>query len=462
MRIKTPVLYVLIFVIAALAPIQSLYAQQDDPFLDIKEVTSPGGIKAWLVEDHTVPVLAMEFVFRGKGSKNDPAEKQGLVRMASNTMDEGAGDIESQAFQKELQDLSLTLRFNVSRDHFGGSLKTLTQNQTRAFELLNLALTKPRFDEEPVNRMRDANKARLKSSVSNPRWIAARIQNDRIFENHPYAQNSGGTLSGLNNITPDDLRAFHKTLKKDDLIIAVSGDITAEKLASVLDQIFGGLPATTGEDEAKTEESKAPLTNAGKTYIFEMPIPQTNIEIAQPGISRSDDDYHAAQVMNYILGGGGFGSRLMDEVREKRGLTYGIYTYFREYKETDVYHVTTSTQNENVPQMLELIKAEWQKIKEEPVEQKELSDARSYLLGSLPLSLTSTDSIASLILSLQIDELPIDYLDKRQEKLRDITSSDIQRAAERILNADSFTTILVGQPEGISNAETIKTLPNVE
>lgn len=456
-------LYVLIifsFCLIVFTPSGKLHAQQEDSFLDIQEVTSKSGIKAWLVEDHNVPVLAMEFIFRGQGAITDPPEKQGLARMASNTMDEGAGEIKSREFQKELQDLSLTLRFNVSRDHFGGSFKTLSKNRERGFELLKLALTKPRFDQEPVDRMRESNKSRLRSSVNKPRWIGARIQNDRIFEGHPYAQNSGGTLSGLDSITTADLKTFHKRLNKNDLIIAVAGDITADELSEALDKIFGALPES-AEDSAKAEEKQA-LKNAGKTYLFEVDIPQTHIEIAQSGISRADEDYHAAQVMNYILGGGGFGSRLMDEIREKRGLTYGIYTYFREYKEADVYHVVTSTQNSTVKEMLGLIKAEWAKIKDEPVAQKELSDARSYLLGSLPLSLTSTDSIAGLVLTLQIDNLPIDYLDQRQEKLRSISTADIQRTAQRILGSDSFTTILVGKPENIENVEKITTLPNVE
>ncbi|MDH5722720.1 MAG: insulinase family protein [Alphaproteobacteria bacterium] len=454
------ILIIVSFCLLILMPPDKVYAQQDDSFLDIQEVVSKGGIKAWLVEDHNIPVLAMEFIFRGQGAITDLPEKQGLARMVSNTLDEGAGDIKSREFQKELQDLSLTLRFNVSRDHFGGSFKTLSRNRARGFELLKLALTQPRFDKEPVDRMRDANKSRLRSSINDPRWIGARIQNDRIFEDHPYAQNSGGTLSSLDRITPAELKAFHKKLTKSDLVISVAGDITAEELSIALDEIFGSLPEST--DEKNKATNKITLQNSKKTYLFERDIPQTHIEIAQNGIGRSDDNYHAAQVMNFILGGGGFGSRLMDEIREKRGLTYGIYTYFREYNESDVYHLTTSTQNSSVKELLDLVKAEWIKIKNEPVSQKELSDARSYLLGSLPLSLTSTDSIAGLLLTLQIDKLPIDYLDKRQETIRGITTNDIQRVAERILDSNSFTTILVGKPENVENAEIITLLPNVE
>ena len=185
-------------------------AHARDKVLDIEQVTSPGGIKAWLVEDHSVPVIAMQFGFRGVGGALDPVDKQGLSRMLSNTLDEGAGELDSQTFQKELRDLSIGLSFGSDRDDFSGSLKTLSQNKKRAFELTALALTKPRFDEEPVKRMREANQSRIRSSLTDPDWMTARIMNDRAFEGHVYSQNSGGSLSSLEKISPEDLRAFHK------------------------------------------------------------------------------------------------------------------------------------------------------------------------------------------------------------------------------------------------------------
>jgi len=425
--------------------------------LDIKEIKSESGITAWLVEDHSVPVIALNFAFKNTGTKYDPADKQGLARLASNTMDEGAGDLDSQAFQKELQDLSISLSFGASRDHFSGGVKTLTRNKDRAFKLLKLALTQPRFDEEPLQRMRAANQARIKSSLIDPKWMAARIQNDRAFEGHPYAKNSGGTLSSLENITTDDLRSFHKTLGKNNLVISASGNITADELKSLLDNVFSDLPKTT---QPAIPELK--LQNTGKLYIYKQDIPQTIIEIIQTGIDRTDPNYQTAQVMNFILGSSGFGSRLTEEIREKRGLTYGIYSYFQNYEATDTMHVSTSTANENVLEMLDLIEAEWDRIIKTPPTDKELESAKSYLIGSLPLSLTSTDRIAGLLLSLQIDALPIDYLDKREQQIKATNAQHVQTTAQRLLNTESFTTILVGKPEGIENAEKIEVLPNVE
>ena len=452
---------IVILLALALMPLnavaQEVVEDETQKFLDIQEVTSDEGLSAWLVEDHSIPVIALRFAFKGTGAKTDPADKQGLAIMASNTMDEGAGDLDSEEFQKTLNDLSISLRFIASRDNFGGSLKTLSRNKAKAFELLKLAVNEPRFDEEPLDRMRKSNQSRIKSSLSNPKWMAARIQNDRIFEGHPYALNSGGTLSSLESITSDDLREFHKSLGKNQLVIGAAGDITADELKALLDDIFGDRPVR----EIK-ETEKYPLKNAGATYLYEQEIPQTIIAISQKGISRKDEDYYNAKIMNFILGESGFGSRLMDEIREKRGLTYGIYSYFQQYDESDVLKISTSTANENTAEILELIKTEWDKIKTEPVSEEDLKSAKSYLIGSLPLSLTSTASIASTLISMQMDDLPIDYLDLRAGLLEEVTIEDIQETAQRILNEDDFTTILVGDPQGFDDAHIITELPNVE
>lgn len=438
-------------------------AEDRVPLLKIQEIKSPGGITAWLVEDHSVPVIAFEYAFRGAGSAQDPSEKQGLARMVSNTMDEGAGDLNAQAFQKELRDRVITLSFGADRDHFNGSLKTLTKNKDRAFELLALALTRPRFDAEAIERMRAANESRIRSSLSDPEWMAARLQNDVAFAGHPYAMNSGGTLSTLPKITAKDLQNFHKAMiGRNNLVIAVAGDITAKELAGQLDTIFGALP------EVNTPEvADLSIQNQGKTFLYDHDSPQTIVEILQPGIKRDDPAYHTAQVMNFVLGSSGFGSRLTEEIREKRGLTYGIYSGLQTMDHAAALSVSTSTANASVREMLDLIRAEFERMKKSPVSGKELEDAKSYLNGSLPLSLTSTDKIAGLMLALRLDNLPRDYLDIREREIRAVDAGSLQKLAEKLLSPESFVTVLVGRPEGLTaentpNLETVKSLPNVQ
>jgi len=439
------------------------YAQDRDRLLDIQEIKTPKGITAWLVEDSSIPVISMQYAFKGAGAVNDPQGKQGLAQLLSNTMDEGAGDLDSQAFQKELQDLSISLSFNSGRDHFGGSLKTLTKNSMRAFNLLEMAIMRPRFDDDPVQRMRQSNQSRIRGSLSNPDWVAARVLNDVAFEGHPYARNSGGTLSSLDAITSDDLRAFHRAhLGKNNLVVAVAGDIDAERLSVVLDNIFAGLP-----DVDIPSADDVAVQNIGKIAIYEKDIPQTIVEMMKPGIARNDPDYFTAQVMNFVLGSSGFGSRLTEEIREKQGLTYGVYSSFYNLDHLNAMAVSTSTKNENVPKMLAAIESEFETMRDGGITQDELDDAKAYLIGSLPLSLTSTDKISGLMLSLMTDDLGVDYLERRQSAIENTTIESIAKVSKRLLSPDEFVTVLVGQPprdtlEWLGEIHMVETLPNVE
>jgi len=430
-----------------------------DRFLDIQEVKSKSGITAWLVEDHSLPIIAIRFAFRGAGAAGDPPDKQGLAQLASNTMDEGAADIDSQTFQKTLTDNSITLSFGSGRDNFSGTLRTLTRTKDTAFNLLQLALTKPRFDAEAVGRMKASNITRLRSSLTNPQWIAARIMNDVAFAGHPYAQNSGGTLTSLPTITPEDLRHFATTrLGRDNLVVAVTGDIDAKELSTMIDVVFGALP----EKSSVADVADISIQGGGQTVFFEKDIPQTIIKIMQPGIGRDNPDYHTYQAMNFILGGSGFGSRLMEEVREKRGLSYGIYSGLYLLDHLKALSISTSTENKSAGDVLGLTRQEIEKIMKEPVSDTELTDAKSYLIGSMPLSLTSSGKISGLMLSLQLDRLPIDYLDTVDQKISAVTVSKVQNIAQKYLQPDNLTTVLVGKPEGTTPTKTVDTLPNVE
>jgi zinc protease len=432
---------------------------KEGKFLRIQEIKTQAGLNVWAVEDHMLPIVAMKFFFLDAGSANDSMEKQGLARLLSNTMDEGAGDLDSQAFQKELGDHSITLSFDTSRDGFGGKLVTLSRNKEEAFNLLSLALNKPRFDEEPVQRMKEANLMRIRSSLSEPDWMAARLLNDRAYEGHPYALNSGGTLSSLPKITPEDLRQFaKKNLTRDRLLVTVAGDIDPKTLGAEIDKIFASLPAKAQSPKLPQKE----IANTGKTYIYQQPIPQTMFQVVLPAFDHKDKDYYALQVMNYIYAGAGFGSRLMEEAREKRGLTYGVYSDVQDYLHADAFTVSGSTKNESAREMLDIIRAQMTDMAQKEVTEKELADAKSYITGSMPLALSSTEDIAGILLSLRVDGLPIDYLDRFADNIRKVSAADVQRVAGRVLKPDAMLTVLVGQPQEIVNAEIVKDLPNVQ
>lgn len=446
--------FLLCLFILSLIPVT---AQAQERVLDIEEVISEGGIKAWLIEDHSLPIISLQFSFNGAGSINESLDQQGVSKLLSNMLDEGAGDLDSQAFQKALSDHSISLSFSGSRDHFGGQVKTLSRHKGKAFDLLSMALSKPRFDAEPLERMKQANISRIKSSLSNPNWIAARIQNDLIYKGHPYAQNSGGTISTLELVTPDDLRAYkNEHLTRDRLIVSAAGDITGDELKEILDQIFKGLPQS---KKAHKEIAFKPRTGA---YLYNKDIPQTIIEMSYPAFDRNDPDYYAAQIFNYIFGGGGFGSRLMEEVREKQGLTYGIYSSMSFLDQAQNFSISTSTQNDKVGTVIDIINKEIVKITDTSVGDDELQNAKDYLTGSVPLALTSTDKIAGTALGMLRNKRPIDYLDAYAEKINAVMAEDIQRVAKRILRQDKQTTILVGQPDDTVKAQKITEIPNVQ
>lgn len=418
--------------------------QTHEGILDIQIIETQSGIKAWLVEDHSVPLISMHFAFRGAGAALDPIDKQGLTQLASNTFDEGAGDYDAETFQKTLTDNSISLRFVSRRDYFGGTLKTLTRKKDLGFHLLNQALLHPRFDAAPLERMRNANIARLKHALSDPDWIAARFINDIAYEGHPYAMNSGGTLETLQNITAADLHKFAQTrLSRDNLMIGIVGDLNESEAKDLIDSTFGDLPETS--DLPKT--AKLALQNKGTTTLHEMDIPQSVLRMVLPAPAKDDPHYFSAQVMNYILGGGGFGSRLMEEIREKRGLTYGIYSYLFHMNKIDTLVLSTSTKTESTAEMLSVIRQEIKHFKDNGPTEKELDDAKSYIVGSMPLGLTSTDKISSLLLSLQIQGLPVDYLDQAATGIGQVTTENVTNAARTWLNEDDFITMIVGNPD---------------
>lgn len=416
--------------------------------LDIQPVTSPGGIRAWLVEDDRNPLLALSFSFRG-GESADPEGKEGRARMVAGLLDEGAGDLDSEAFQKALADNSITLRFESRSDRFSGRLFTLTETRDEAADLLRLALTEPRFDAEPVERIRAQIGASLRRDLQNPRTIASRTWWATSFPDHPYGRSGDGTLESVAAISPADLRAFaDAVLTRDDLIVGAVGDITAEELGPLLDRVFGALP------EASTAPTVPDVVpeNSGETVVIDLEIPQSVVVFGQPGLDRDDPDWFTANLLNRVMAGG-FGSRLMEEIREKRGLVYGVWAYLLPLDHAPLIMGGLASQNARVAEAVDLVRQEWRRMAEGGPTQEELDDARTYVLGSFALSLTDSPGIASLLVGLQENGRPIDYLDRLDDVYGGITLEDARRVAERMYRASALTVVVAGQPVGLDPAQ---------
>lgn len=409
----------------------------------IEKVVSPLGIEAWLVRDTTIPLISMSFVFRG-GSALDPVGKEGLANMVSALLDEGAGDLDSQAFQGRLEDLSISIGFGASRDNFSGNLRTLSRNREEAFNLLRDAMTKARFDAEPVERIRGQIISGIEAREQDPNTIAGRVFASAIYGDHPYARQSNGEPGTVAAITIADLRGFvQQRLARNNLIVGVVGDIAAEELAVALDKVFGGLPETA----TPWKIDPAELAFEGQVLTREMDIPQSVILFAQPGIARDDPDYYAAYVANHILGGGGFSSRLYTEVRELRGLAYSAGSYLSSSDGANILAGNAATQNSRAAETVRVVRDVWRQVKEEGPTDAEVEAAIRYLTGSWALRFDRSSAIAGMLATIQELELGIDYLDRRNAILEALTPDQVREAARRLLDPDRLTFVVVGKPD---------------
>lgn len=415
--------------------------------MKIQEIKSPGGINAWLVEDHSLPLIAMKFSFRG-GAANDTDEKSGLANMLSALLDEGAGTLDSQAFQTKLEDLATRMSFNAGKDNFYGQVQTLSRNKDETFDLLNLALTKPRFDETPVERIRGQILLGLKQSENNPNSVAGRAWFKLAFGKHSYARSSSGDTTSVNNISQADLKALVSRLfAKDSLTISVVGDIDPETLGRALDRVFGTLPEKSGMSQTPEVEVNPEF----RRQVIEMDIPQSIIQFGHKGLKRDDKDFIPAYILNYVLGGGGFASRLYNEVREKRGLVYSIYSYLHPLDKAGLFMGGAATKNERVGETLKIIDQELKRIATDGVGEKELTDAKTYLTGSYPLRFDTNSKIASQMLGIQMENLGIDYVERRNDLINDVTIADLKRVAKELIKPGNLIVTVVGKPVGVKS-----------
>lgn len=412
---------------------------------EITKVTSPGGIKAWLVEDHKNPIITLRMAFLG-GSSADPVGKQGLAHLASGLLDEGAGGLDSTAFQKTLADDSISLSFDANTDSFSGGLTTLTETSDQAFHLLRLALTEPRFDAEPIERVRGQILAGLRSRKENPNRIAGRVWWKAAFPDHPYGKPKRGTPESLSGITAEDLKAFtNRVFARDKLFIGVVGDITPDRLGGVLDEVFGMLPETSGMPEIADIE----VEFTGDMMIVERPVPQSVVVFGHRGIAREDPDWYAATLLFEVLAGG-FGSRLTEEIREKRGLTYGISAYPLPLDHSALIVGGVSTVNDRVAETIDLLKSIWTRFGAEGPTDKEIRDAKDYVNGSYNLRFSNSGAIAGVLTAIQRQGLGVDYIDRRPAIIEAISAEDLKRVAKRLFRAEDLTFVVVGQPTGVT------------
>lgn len=417
--------------------------------IDVERVISAGGIEAWLVRDHANPIVTMRFVFRG-GSGLDPDGREGLANMVSGLIDEGAGDLDSKSFRRTLEDQAIRLSFDAGRDSFGGRLTTRVKTLEQAFGLARMALNEPRFDIEPVNRIRTQILAGLRQELEDPGAIASRALFKTLYPAHPYGRPTDGTLQSVEAITVEDMRAFvGRRFGQNSLIVGVVGDITAAQLRPLLDSTFGRLPPKA----APWDLPEVSPSSKGRTIVIKKPVTQSTIIFAGQGLKREAPEFYAGYVMNHILGGGSFTSRLYKEVREKRGLVYSVYSGIYPFDYSSLILANAGTANARVSETLDVVAEEWDRMARDGITEAELGDAKTFLTGSFPLRFTSSGRIAAILVGMQVSNLGIDYLDRRNGLVEAVSKADVDQIAKRLLKTDNLITVIVGEPEGVTSSE---------
>lgn len=413
----------------------------------IEEVTSPGGIKAWLVEEHGIPFTALEIRFRG-GTSLDAPGKRGATMLMASLLEEGAGDLDSRGFADARDDLAAKLKFDAGADMVTVSAQMLTENRDAAVALLKQALIDPSFDQDAVDRVRGQIMSIIDNKASDPSAIASETMAAMTYGDHPYGSSDLGTKDTVNSLTRDDIIAAKAaSMTRNRLYVSAVGDISPADLGTLLDRLLGDLPETGAPLPA---HANAAFT--GGTRVVDFDTPQSAIQFGQPGLKLSDPDYYAAFVLNQIVGGSGFTARLMDEVREKRGLTYGVSSDLVTMDLGESWMGSLASSNDKAAEAIKVIRQVWADVATKGVTQAELDAAKTYMTGSYPLRFDGNDTIAGILVGMQMEGFPIDYPANRNSLIEAVTLDDVNRVAREKMQADKLTFVVVGKPEGVTTS----------
>lgn len=416
--------------------------------IDIKQVISPGGINAWVVEEPSIPFVALEIRFRGSTSLDLPG-KRGATNLMTALLEEGSGEMSAQEFQTELENLAASFSFRAFDDTLSISARFLTENKEEAVALLRQALVEPRFDQDALDRVRAQVISRIASDAKDPNSIAGAVFDAAAFGDHPYGSAIDGTVESVTALTQQDMFDAHRNaLTRDRLFVSVVGDTTAETVGGLLDDLLGDLPA-----EGSQLPDDVAFGLAGGVTVVDYDTPQAVALFGHNGLKRDDEDFFAAFILNHVLGAGGFESRLMTEVREKRGLTYGIRTFLVPKVHAEMMLGSVASSNDTIAEAIEVTRAEWARMAEEGLTAEELAVAKTYLTGEYPLRFDGNAEIAKIMVGMQMIDLPPEYVVNRNDFIEAVTLDDVNRVAAELLQPDDLHFVVVGKPEGLETTQ---------
>ena len=431
------------------APALDVTVHEGD-FATIQQFATPGGVSVWLVEEPSIPIMALRMAWE-TGAATDPDGMEGLTDALTYLMNEGAGDLTSLDFATRMEKLNMSFGCGADDETTYCSANMLTENAAEAMDLIAMALNEPRFDAEPFERFQREQLIGIRTRETDASFLASRARAQALMPNHPFSRIK--TEESINALTTDMVRARKDAIMTGDkLYVTAVGAMSPEELAPLLDDALAALPQSSSveaiEDVALNDPLPAPV-------VVELPQPQSLVTFAAPAMARDDDDFFPAYVLNYTFGGGGFESRLMKDLRVEKGLTYGVYTSLSTSDHLNLWTGGGQTKNESAGDFIDGLTDEMEMIVADGVTEQELADAKAYLTGSYPLAFDSNAKIASGLMTARLEDLGIDYFDRRNAMVEAVTLEDVNRIAAEYLQPENFTFVVVGQPEGIEETATL-------
>ncbi|MBA4117378.1 MAG: hypothetical protein C0514_00580 [Candidatus Puniceispirillum sp.] len=407
--------------------------------LRIQDLKTKSGLTAWFVEDHSVPVVSLVMSFQA-GSTQAPKDKIALPDFLASILTEGAGDLDAKSFAERLQDKGISISVSSTPDRLFVAMRAPRRHWQEGLSLLKLMLTKPRFDPDAFERVRQSMIQGFENAKLTPGWKASEALTELLYKDHPY----GATVKSaadINAINVKDLDHFlRQCVATDSMIVGGCGDVSPQDLVSAVEEITKSLPVK-GDYKAVAEAS---FPDQGETRSLATPHPQSVVLFAHPGLHVTHPDALKLYVLTYVLGGGSFHSWMMEEIRTRKGLAYDAGCGTSSYAHAALVKGSVQSDGKTVFAAMDLIKSLVKKLKNEGISQEELDATKSFLEGSLPLELSSSLKIATALHELQVDKRPIDYLDKRAARIQALTLKDVNAFAKSFFDPDRMITVVAG------------------
>ncbi len=409
--------------------------------LDVKRFVMPNGLTVLVAERHNLPIVTFSLLIKASPFDEDE-DKAGLASLTAELLTEGTKKRKAGDISEEIEFIGASLDSSANSDFTSITLSVLKKDLEKGFDILSDILLHPTFPEEEINRKKAMIKGNLKQFEEDPSFVADRAFRRAVYGNHPYGRLVTGTENTIDRIKREDLIEFHSTYyRPNNTILSVAGDVTENEVKELFDRYLHQWHHSKIPDKKSTRDVKS----KERVILIDKDLTQANIIIGHKGLKREDPDYYTVSVMNYILGGGGFSSRLMQRVRDEMGLAYDIHSLFDARKEGGFFYVKVQTKNDSASKVIEEILEAFKRIRAEAVSDQEIEDAKAYLTGSFPRRLDTNRKIADLLVAMEFYNLGLDYINKYPELIKSITKDDIIKVAKKYINLEDLVFVVVAK-----------------